>query len=68
MEIGKKTTKYFWSTVEGINDLSFFGFLLNQKFSKCEVIFYKLNGIHIANRRLNKDGSYSGVEYYSKTK
>ena len=32
------------------------------------IIFYKLNGIHIANRRLNKDGSYSGVEYYSKTK
>ncbi len=23
---------------------------------------------YIANRRLNKDGSYSGVEYYSKTK
>lgn len=53
--------------VEGRNDLSFIGFLLNQKFSKWEVIFYKLNRIYIANRRLNKDGSYSGVEYYSKT-
>lgn len=28
---------------------------------------FKKDG-YIANRRLNKDGSYSGVEYYSKTK
>ena len=28
---------------------------------------FKKDG-HIANRRLNKDGTYSGVEYYSKTK
>ncbi len=28
---------------------------------------FKKDG-YIANRRLNKDGTYSGVEYYSKTK
>ena len=28
---------------------------------------FKKDG-YIANRRLNKDGTYSGVEYYSKSK
>ena len=28
---------------------------------------FKKDG-YIANRRLNKDGTYSGIEYYSKTK
>ena len=30
-------------------------------------IGFKKDG-YIANRRLNKDGTYSGVEYFSKTK
>ena len=36
--------------------------------SKYEKWVITLKESHIANRRLNKDGSYSGVEYYSKTK
>lgn len=41
---------------------------LNKQSSKVmEKAGFKKDG-YIANRRLNKDGTYSGVEYYSKTK
>ena len=41
---------------------------LNKQSSRVmEKAGFKKDG-YIANRRLNKDGSYSGVEYYSKTK
>ena len=41
---------------------------LNKQSSRVmEKADFKKDG-YIANRRLNKDGSYSGVEYYSKTK
>ena len=41
---------------------------LNKQSSRVmEKAGFKKDG-YIANRRLNKDGTYSGVEYYSKTK
>ena len=41
--------------------------LNKQSFRVMEKAGFKKDG-YIANRRLNKDGTYSGVEYYSKSK